>query len=491
MTARRSALVDSSIRAELSRARVPGFALGLARAGRPTLLRGFGERDRELHRPESVDTVHGLASVTKSFTALAVLRLADEGRLSVQDPVRKYLPGYRTPRPDWSRRTTVHHFLTHTTGLPPLPALYYEMVDSLAVDFSFDAADYRRAGIDLREPPIHTFDEMLQYLAHARYRPLGPPGSVFSYSNEAFGLLGAVVEAASGETYERYVEEAILRPAGMTRTTFDTGVMQRFPEVATLYTPVRRGTRVRVVAAPIWHESSVLRASGGLRSTARDMLRYLEVYRTGGRVGSTRIVSAHAVQRMTTPHVATEPGSYYGYGLSVTPVAGVGTYVGHGGSLKGVASAIAVVPEWGVTGVALSNLDGAPSGTILREEVNRLLGRPRAAPLVRRPALREPPRTLGDLVGLFGSGEGWWLRTRVRRGRLLLDFLGIEITGRGLEAVPIGPDLFRVGRGADERLVHFRRSPSGRVEGLDMDKRVVRRRTEREWRRLPRELPVW
>ena len=114
--------LDRFVESAMARAKTPGASLGLAVRGRRVVCRGYGFRDRESKRPATPDTIYGLASITKSFTALAMLQLQEAGRLRVDAPVVRYLPEFRTPNPAWTRRTTLHHFLTHTTGLPPLPS---------------------------------------------------------------------------------------------------------------------------------------------------------------------------------------------------------------------------------------------------------------------------------------------------------------------------------------------------------------------------------
>jgi CubicO group peptidase (beta-lactamase class C family) len=476
-----SADLDAFVRRLVRAGRVPGLAVALARAGRPTLLRGYGWRDREARLPITGDTVFGIASMTKSFTAVAILALQEDGRLRVTDPVVRHLPEFRTPDARTSSRVRLHHLLTHSSGLPPLPSIYYEMLRSERADPTSDFRELRRVGFDTEREPIERYDDLLEYLAHERYRVLGAPGEFFSYSNEGFGLLGAIVERVSGRSYESFVEDRILRPSGMRRTTFDSGVMFRQPEVATLYTSVKRGRGTRVVRSPLWHEMSCLRATGGLRSTLSDLLRYLEIFRTDGRAGRERILSAASVRAMLSPHVPASPGRFYGYGLYVVPDFPGGRVIYHSGGLKGVSSIFAVLPEAGITGAALSNLDGAPSHLALTAAIDRELGLRLTTPFVRYVRRREPPRNLRRYAGEYRSGEGIWLRVRPGRRDLRVDFTGIEITNRNKRAVPVGPDSFVFGRRGDEfYLRFFSEGPRAAPYAVQAGSRVVRRRSPAE-----------
>ncbi len=473
---------DRFVESRMARAKTPGLSLGLAVRGRPLRLRGYGFRDREAKRPATPNTVYGLASVTKSFTALAILQLAEAGRLRVDAPVVRYLPEFRTPTPAWTRRITLHHFLTHSSGLPPLPSIYYAAARSLARDPPYDPKTARRVGIDPSHAPIDTYEGMLEFFATERYRLLGPPGRYFSYSNEAFGLLGAVIERVTGQTYESYLEEHLLRPAGMRHSTFDTGIMRRFPEVTTLYSPKWTGRRHGLVPSHDWWEDTCLRACGALRSTVEDMLRYLEIFRTGGKVGRERIVSAASVRRMLQPHVPIEPGVAYGYGVTVLPDFHGTRLVAHTGGLKGISSMFAVLPEREITGVALSNADLAPADVILQCGINALLGLPMTTPLVTYPSRPGKPKDLRPYAGWYCSGEGIWAHVAARRGHLRLDFRGIELTSRGLKFQPNGPDEFLKGRGAETWPLRFERDARGRIWAARIGWRLVRRR-------LPAELP--
>ncbi len=485
------AAFDRFARRLIRRGAVPGLIFSAARAGRPTLTRSYGHSDAEDRVAPTPATVHGVASVTKSFTCVAILQLAEEGRLSVQDPVARHLPDFGLPDSRATRRIRLHHLMTHTSGLPPLPAIYYEMARSLRLDESFDARACRRVGIDVDRPPVETYPELLAYLRRERFRLLGPPGEVFSYSNEGFGLLGAVIEVVSGERYERLLEDRIFRPAGMRQTTFDLGVVRRFADVATTFTRVRRVKRFRTVPAPAPWEMSCMRAAGALSTNVEDLLRYLEMYRTGGRIGEARILSARSARAMTTPYVEAEPGKYYGYGLSVAPGYHGATVIGHSGGLKGVSSYVAAIPERGITAAGLSNFDLAPTGAVVHAAMNTLLGLPPAEPLVRYRRRRHAGRPLSAYEGLYGSGEGIWVRVQARRRHLRLDFTGIEILARGIRAYPYDRDAFVVGKRYQPGTVRFVFDGGSRPSSVALGWRVVRRRSEADWDRVARHPLVW
>ena len=180
---------------------IPGLALAVARDGEEVFAEGFGVREVGGTAPITPDTIFGVASVTKGITALAIMQLAEAGKLAVDDPVVRYLPAYRTPDPEATQATTLHHFLTHTAGLPPLPSRFFALAratagDPLAAPKPAWVADHA---------PLDTADDLLAYIADLDFVRLGPPGAQFSYCNEGFALLGAIVERVSDRPYADYV----------------------------------------------------------------------------------------------------------------------------------------------------------------------------------------------------------------------------------------------------------------------------------------------
>jgi len=135
------------------------------------------------------------------------------------------------------------------------------------------------------------------------------------------------------------------------------------------------GEAREVFPSPAWWDQGSMFGNGGLKSTVQDLLRYLEVYRTGGTSHGRRVVSAAGVATMTAAHQPIPLGGAYGYGLRINQVEGLGTTVEHGGGNKGVATQVVVVPERGITAVALTNLANAPASKLAYGAINAALGR--------------------------------------------------------------------------------------------------------------------
>lgn len=316
-----AARVDSLVAAFQRTTDAPGVSVAVVR-GRDTLaVRGYGLADRENRVPATAETVFPIASLTKQFTAAAVMKLVEEWRLALDDSIGKHLPGL--PR-EW-HGMRVRQLLNHTSGIPAHPVL---LPDDLAPD---------------------------SVLALAAKEPLeSAPGTRWSYSNTGYLVLGLLIEKVSGESYAAYLDRTMLRPHGLAATHYCGSRAH-----ATGY--ARRDT---VVAMPPTRMKPVF-AAGALCSTAGDVAKWSHALALG------RVVSPASWQRMTTPEGAARDGGY-GYGLIVQPVEGR-LVVGHGGELEGFRSSSAYLPGDTLAVVVLTNLASESATPLLLDIVRAAL----------------------------------------------------------------------------------------------------------------------
>jgi len=448
----------------LARSGVPGAAAAAARNDAVVYARGFGAADLERAVPAGPETIFGVASVTKSFTAAAIMRLADEHRLSVDDPVVHYLPEFRVPRGD-AAAIRIHHFLTHTPGFPPLPSRWYAFGASAREDPDGPPPPVR---VEDR-PPFATAGDLMAYLAESDWMPLGPPGAQFSYCNEGYALLGEIIARVSGRPYARFVTEEVIGPAGLAHTTFGPA-SEPLDGVTTPYV-ARTGNGTRgAVPARTWWYSEVWNPAGGICATATDLLHYLTLYRTGGVAGGRRILSERAVAAMTRAHIAIAPGQGYGYGLAVLPDYRGGALVEHGGGRRSISAHVALVPAHGLAVAVLANLADAPVRTIAHGLLNVLQGAPPETPAIAYPDYVCAPERLAAYAGEYRSGEGMVLRVRAADGRLL-----VEVDGEPLTARAVGPDAFVVSPRGAEQYLHFQMDGAPRARAAAYGLRIIRR----------------
>lgn len=439
---------------------VPGAIVAVAKDGILFYEKTFGYRDREKRWPIDLDTVFGIGSITKSFTCVAIMQLQEEGKLSIHDPVVTYLPEFRTPDEAHTRAITIHHFMTHTPGLPPLPSLIPAMLQSLKADPTAEGllGQFEKECAE----SIETYEQLMAYIGDLPFELLGPPGTEFSYSNDAFGLLGAIIERVSGKPYETYVRERILQPLGMERSAFLVEEYDDPDNVAMLYTPRAGdgGTR-EVLRAPVWWDSPSMRAAGFLKASARDMLRYAEVFRTGGVSNGTRIIAKESAEQMMYPHARIDPVRSYGYGLGVLPFSEQLTLIQHTGGLKGITAQMLIVPEAGITGIVLTNVDDAPIGDLTLGLLNSLFDRPLSTQYAVFAGVEKTVESLRQYPGRYRSGEGDEVTIRLDEtdGRLVLVLDQSELPLR-----PIGEDAFLFSRRGIDTPVHFVRDAGGKVK---------------------------
>ena len=253
-----------------------------ARDGEIAHCRGFGLADREAKVAAGCDTAYDIMSMTKQFNAAAILKLEMMGKLSVSDPMSKFVG----PVPDDKRAITVHHLLTHTSGL----------TDQLGGDYE-----------------ALSREEMLDAALESELR--SAPGTEYSYSNLGYSILAAIVEKASGTSYERFLASHLFEPAGMRHTGY---VLPEWkPEQVAVEYDENGEPKGKPFDHP-WAEDGPywnLRGNGGLLSTARDMFRWHAA------LEGDEVLSKSAKDKMFEPHVPEEEGgdSYYGYGWVVSP----------------------------------------------------------------------------------------------------------------------------------------------------------------------------
>jgi CubicO group peptidase (beta-lactamase class C family) len=255
----------------------------VAKDGKVLLEKGYGEADREHHMPFKTDTLVSIGSITKQFTAAAILKLEMEKKLAVEDPITRFFADV----PEDKRAITLHQLLTHTSGLES--------------DF---AGDYEKVGRD----------EYVQRILHSKLRRT--PGAEHFYANAGYSLLGAIVEIASKEPYEAYLQAHLFAPAGM----HETGYLLPKWDKSRVPVGYRDGKPWGTMFDKPWAEDGpywALRANGGIESTLDDLWKW-----SRGLDGDA-VLSEAAKKKMFTPHVAEDPRgeSFYGYGwaISTTP----------------------------------------------------------------------------------------------------------------------------------------------------------------------------
>ena len=304
-----------------------------------TYQRGIGFKDFDEGTSATTRTTYCIGSVTKSFTSLAVMKLQEDGLLSLDDPIERYLPFKTRPM---GEQILIKHLLSHSSGLS---ALGYAEATLSAV-----------ANTNDQWFPIASPSDLILFMNGAENWAIDKPGRRYGYLNEGYILLGKIIEKVSGLPYEDYVAERILRPLGMTRSTFKEAEVELDDDVAVPYVTVegvKKKTR---------YPYGQMIADGGLMSNAVDMSRFVRMLLSGGMLDGYRVASRETVKEMMAPKVETSeepfPGAsrhYYGYGLRIKDQFFGHDVVYHSGSVFGSSGYMGMVPDTGVAVVILAN----------------------------------------------------------------------------------------------------------------------------------------
>ncbi len=350
---------------------IAGVSVAISKDGETIYENGFGYRDIEEKLPVTPETVMGIASITKSFTALEIMRLVDEGYLDTDDLVKKHLPDLKIASIDMDK-LKIKHLLSHTSGLPP---------------------------VSRKQNHIH-FSTHMEYLKDYDIELLGDPGEYFSYANDVFLLLGAVIEKYRGRLYARRITELLIE-LEMNNSTVYVDEIPKLPEITENYIYDEN----KSYETADWPKLGVYEAGGGVRSNVRDLLRYGQIYVNQGMHKNKKFVSKERIKEMYTPMIETSPGEYYCYAFKSKPNYNEVTLVEHGGGQPGVSSNFGFVPEKGLVIAVLTNTKGKPAHAIWRAAVNAALNIS-IKDKSEHEAYEMSQKEVDALIGYYASDEG-------------------------------------------------------------------------------------
>lgn len=353
----RTSAVEAFIQKNFLESALPGVMLGIKEGEREVKKVSFGFSNGERVEKPDGETVFGIGSITKSMTCMAILQLEDQGKLSVHDPVKMHIPEFSLPDKGLEKEITIHHLMTHTSGIPPLESFFYMLKSSIEQDDSFDVDEIQVRNKQM--PAIDTFKELLAFLKNGDYTILGRAGEAFSYCNEGYALLGLIIERISNEAYEEYMKKHIFEPTGMSRTVFSIADILDENLSSLFHTQTIEG-HPHAVPSPVWWDMPAGRAAGMAKSTVSDMMRYTSIFLSNGLAGGKRILSEAAVQKMITPFVKLGKERFYGYGLMIHQNQIGETLIEHSGSLKGISAQMCISLEKKQSLVLLSNHVATP-----------------------------------------------------------------------------------------------------------------------------------
>lgn len=428
--------IDQLYQELVQKEHLPGLVYGVLLDGQLIHARAIGFANREQRIPAAPDTRFRIASMTKSFVAMAALKLRDEGRLNLDDPVEKYLPEFRhvrLPTVD-SPAITIRHLLTMTTGLPednPWGDRQSEITNQALEQFVASGLSFSN-----------------------------PPGQAFEYSNLGFVLLGKIVTKVAGIRFQDYVTRNILQPLGMNDTVWEYTAVPP-AKLALGYQWLHEGWQLE----PMLHDGDGA-AMSGLITTLDDFARYVSFHLAAdparnepdsGPVRRATLREMHQPRIYTgaTPAATLIDGktpnptvSFYCYGLGWNRDSRGTVKVGHSGGLPGFGSIYRFCPDYGIGMIAFTNLRYGPVYASANQVLNLLIEHGKLSPRVVTPSailLERQPQVVA-LIQSWDPGLG----AKITAENFFLDrtrsdwmaFAGGQLAaiGKILSVGPINPD---------------------------------------------------
>ena len=373
---RLAAKIDAAARELIASKASPSVAIAISRNGRTIYAKAFGKADLEQNVQATPGTVYLIGSITKQFTAAAVLSLVEDGKLSLDDPLGKFLPDWPTA----SRGVTVRQLLNHTSGIK---------------DYTGVPRWLRLMALPLPH------DSML---ALFRDEPMDfAPGTDWRYDNSGYYLLGVIIEKATGQKYAEYLGQRLFEPLGLRSTRYCTSrsiVPRRAPGYNT-------GTGGFTNAAPINVDQAF--AAGAICSTVSDLLAWTRALQAG------RVIKAESYRMMTTP-IPLPGGKAQSYGFGL----GAGTFAGHrvishNGGINGFNAQMANYPDDSLIVAVLVNVESGEADRLERKVSRWALGIPDE--VVKDLAVTAEEMT--RVAGKYAQGETTF-EVRVEGGHLIL-----------------------------------------------------------------------
>ena len=349
-------MFEQKIAQAMSRMRIPGLTIAMIKDNQVIYRRGFGTKDLENNVPKkhpiTPDTKLEMSSCTKSFTALAIMQLYEQGKLNVNDPVKKHLKWFQLGFPD--NPITIHHLLTHSSGIPGLHGFWSTV---RLRDFNQEDA-----------PPMVPFsskEDIILFINSAQNEVLFRPGEKYLYFNMGYSLLGMIIKEVSGEEYEDYIHKHILNPLNMKTSFFPS----EEPVEGIFDISVNYEMRGKQLVRAQRNVDQFFNPPGGLISSVNEVSNYLIALMNEGKFEEQQIISPESIQKIIYPHqkvgmfirsrLSLVSGlDYYGYGWIIRKNFFEYDLIEHRGGTGAASAQIFMVPEKKIGLVAVTNKPG-------------------------------------------------------------------------------------------------------------------------------------
>ena len=331
------ARIEAAIEARRKELNIPGMSFAIVKGDEVIYMKGLGVKDFERKVAVTPDTLFAIGSSSKAFTALAAAMSQDEGKLSLDDSPKKFLPYFKLQDPEADAKIVMRDLLSHRSGLN-------------RTDLAWVTGKLTR-------------EEIIRVAGQAK--PTAKFREKFLYQNVMYGAAGEAVARAQGKSWDDVMRERIFLPLGMTRTVTTIGEMTKSNDYSFGYdyAPATKITR----RLP-YREFPQMAPAGAINSSARDMTNWLRLMIGGGAFAGKRLVSEAAMAELVKPHIEIAPKIGYGLGWFLCEWKGK-RVVEHGGNIDGFNALVAFMPEERLGFVMLTNVTSSPLGQTAMEAV--------------------------------------------------------------------------------------------------------------------------
>lgn len=397
--------IDAIARDALKDGRLAAVSIAIWRGDRTTFAKAYGDADTKAHTAATADTVFRIGSVTKQFTAAAIMQLVEQGKIGLDDPLTKYLPDY----PMQGKTVSIRRLLTHTSGI-------YNYTDE---------AFMKSAAKDL---------SLAELIALFSGKPFDfEPGARWSYSNSNYVLLGAIIEKVTGMSYAAYLKQNVFPRARLASTTYCDNADPRVAHGYSLASGALADSEPISMTTPY--------AAGALCSTARDLVAWTRALHAG------EVVSDASYQQMITPVTLTDGTTHpYGFALAMGDAQGH-KRIGHNGGINGFASVLTYYPDDDLVIAVLVNTESGAAESVEERVARVMLGLP-------EPTNADLPVSAADQAKYVGVYDFKEIETKitvaVKDGKLVTQVAGQPEIGMTSQ----GGDVFHIA-GHDEIVLTF------------------------------------
>ena len=380
-------LLEKIIRKYMRKGKIPGLAISIFQEDKIIYSKGFGARDLEKFLPMTPQTLIGIGSITKSFTACAILNLVEKGKISLEDSGSKYLNfAPFSTHPD----IKIKHMLSHSTGVPA--------ADTGLFSLFYTFGDYRKIY------PTTTREDFEAHLGEPEDFIIYKPGEKFFYNNDIFTCLGFIIEQISGLSYSEYIQKEILNPLEMERAVFSKEKFEKVDDKMTGYLPHKEED----VMVPKKNDVPLykyLEAGGGLYVSMEEMMNYTQFLLHKGNYHGRQLLTPHSIEELWSPMI----NSPYGYGENPKYCLGwvkddnyfPQTFMHHGGGLNTSCAFFGLIPDLKIGVIVGQNSCTGNSSVIVRAALSILLN---IEPMIQVKEL-EMERFIEEISGNYKSSH--------------------------------------------------------------------------------------